>query len=277
MTLVKPEYRELLESQQHQANRELGLDSAALECFPDEAQCSVCGYLDLTHPDVRRIIRAKDSTERLLQIAQCKCPARAREQEALTQRRWDQANLPQDVPGGRSFENFRQVRGTDRMVEALQEFALGKEPDLVVLVGSNGCGKSHLGEAVCGKMLDRGHRVRYEVAKRFLDQLRHTFRDGELDLGELISWYRGFPVLVLDDVGMEKATDFAAAEITDLADERIQYGRRTILATNKTRDEMAEHLGDRLASRMYATNELLGSVKLVVTDAADYRLRRGAG
>ena len=78
---------------------------------------------------------------------------------------------------------------------------------------------------------------------------------------------------VLDDVGMEKATDFAAAEITDLVDERIQYGRRTIIATNKTRDEMAEHLGDRLASRMYATNELLGSVKLVVSDAEDYRSR----
>ena len=81
-------------------------------------------------------------------------------------------------------------------------------------------GKSHLLEAGCRRMLKRGFRVRYEVAKRYLDKLRHTFRDGteHQDLSDLTDWYRSFEMLALDDVGMEKATDFAAAEITDLVD-----------------------------------------------------------
>lgn len=247
----------------------------AREALPDEAQCSLCEHFDIAHPDVRRILLARDPSKRLLNQAKCKCADRQLEKKAEDQRRWVQANLPTDIPGGRRFSDFRVDTGTEGMYQAAQEFSEGRGPHILVLVGGHGCGKSHLMESTLRAMLERGLRCRYEVGKRYLDKLRHTFQGGEVqDLAALTGWYRAFGVLGVDDVGMERSTDFAASEITDLVDERMLYSRPTILATNKTKDEMAEHLGDRLASRMYATNPEIGSVKLVVSGGPDYRQRR---
>jgi len=264
-----------LTAEQDLADREANRAANAREALPDESKCSICGYFDTEHPDVRRILLARDATERLLEIAQCKCVAQAREKQAADQRRWGQANLPSDVPGGRELGSFRVEPDTEEMFRAVEAFTAGRGPHILVLVGAHGCGKSHLIESALRAMLERGLRCRYEVGKRYLDRLRHTFQGGETeDLAELAGWYQDLGVLGLDDIGMEKATDFAASELTDLVDKRMQYGRPTILATNKTKDEMAEHLGDRLASRMYATNPELGTVKLVISGAPDYRQRR---
>lgn len=265
-----------LKAEQDKDDRKFNRAANAREALPAEAQCSICKYWDTDHPDVRRILLARDATERLLKISRCKCVARAEEKEAADQRRWAQANLPSDVPGGRELGRFRVEPDTQEMFQAVQEFAEGRGPHILVLVGGQGCGKSHLIESALRAMLDRGLRCRYEVGKRYLDRLRHTFQDSETqDLADLTGWYQTFGGLGLDDIGMEKTTDFAASELTDLVDERMQYGRPTILATNKTKDEMADHLGDRLASRMYMTNPELGTVKLVISGALDYRQRRG--
>ena len=248
----------------------------AREVMPDEAQCSLCGFFDLGHPDVRRILLARDPSKRLLEQSGCRCRKAQLDKAAEDSRRWAQANLPTDIPAGRDLERFRLEPDTQEMYQAVQSFTIGVGPHILVLVGAHGSGKSHLLEATLRAMLQQGLRCRYEVAKRYLDKLRHTFQGSETqDLAELTGWYRTFGVLALDDVGMEKATDFAAAEITDLVDERMQYGRPTILATNLSHDEMAARLGDRLASRMYMTNPELGTVQLVVSAAPDYRQRRG--
>lgn len=274
--MQRADFGSALTAEQDQEDRKFNRAANAREALPDEAQCSICHYFDIDHPDVRRILLARDATERLLEISKCKCVAQAEEKEAADQRRWAQANLPSDVPGGRELGSFRPEADTQEMFQAVEAFTAGRGPHILVLVGGHGCGKSHLIESALRAMLDRGLRCRYEVGKRYLDRLRHTFQGSEkVDLLELSGWYQDMGVLGLDDIGLERATDFAAEELSDLFDKRMIYGRPTILATNKTRDEMADHLGDRLASRMYMTNPELGTVKLVISGAPDYRQRRG--
>lgn len=252
------------------ADREERRVENALEALPNEAQCPICMYFDIEHPDVKRIIGARDPSGSLLQMARCKCGIRKQAQEAADQKRIAQANLPGHPV--RTLESFHRVDGSEDMEQAVAEFAEGKSPHMLVLQGNYGCGKSHMLEGALRELLHRGMTVRYEVAKRYLDRLRGSYDKGMEDsFKQLCDWYRGIGILALDDVGLEKSSDFAATELTDLVDERLNYGRPTIIATNKTKEQMADHLGERIASRIYMTNESLGAVKLVLCMAEDYR------
>ena len=53
---------------------------SAGEALPDESQCPTCGYFDVTHPDVRRILLDRDPAK--LKQAACRCQS----QEAIVHR-----------------------------------------------------------------------------------------------------------------------------------------------------------------------------------------------
>ena len=230
----------------------------------DEAQCPECGFWDLSHPDVRRALKGQPVLER---YAACRCPEVAKKQAGEKAMMVRQANLP---ARGRSFADF-QVRDVSsrRALEAAREFAEGGEATTLVLVGPPGSGKTHLLEAIGRRVLERGLSARYDVAAEMMDRLRHcyTHREDLEDVFELMRWYQAKGVLLLDDVGLEKATDWVVERLTVLIDERQRMRWRTAIATNLSRDELAEALGDRLASRLFGRDD----VARVTLTCSDYR------
>jgi hypothetical protein len=90
---------------------------SAGEPLPNDSQCPVCGYFDITHPDVRRILLDRDPTKRIFQQARCKCVGREEQQRRDAELRHAQAALP---TGGttRTFDNFLGRPGTDDMLAA---------------------------------------------------------------------------------------------------------------------------------------------------------------
>ncbi|NIR13701.1 MAG: ATP-binding protein [Desulfobacterales bacterium] len=256
-----------LRAEQDKADAEENRISSAREALPDESQCDVCEWFDLEHVDVRRVLYARDPSGRLYGMAGCKCQER---EDAALAKLLKQANLP--LNSHRDFDSFIQRDGTEPLYRAARNFVDGHGPPILVMVGGTGVGKSHLMESAIRYLVRNKHKARYELAPNFLDRLRHTFSGrSESDLYELTAWYQAFEILAMDDVGMEKGTDFAGAELTRLLDIRIQAQRRTIVSTNLNKAQMAQHLGDRLASRLYETNPNLGTVKLVECYVSDYR------
>ena len=67
---------------------------SAGEPLPNDSQCPVCGYFDITHPDLRRILLDRDPTKRIFQQAQCKCRGREEQQRRDEELRYAQAALP---------------------------------------------------------------------------------------------------------------------------------------------------------------------------------------
>ena len=241
---------------------------------PDDAQCTVCGYFNIAHPEVAEAIlqRVQAGDKSFGQRIQCKCAAREAERQALEQRRRDDANLPHERLEHRTFGNFEPVAGTEEMVVAAKEFVERKGPLVLVFLGGVGAGKSHLLEAVGRAVLDQGRSVRYELVSSMLDRLRHTFHpEVKEDIQSWLSWYETRYLMILDDLGMEKSTDWTIDKVTTLLDGRMRDGQPTLIATNKNEAQLQEMVGDRLTSRLYATNRDLHDVRLVVTTAKDYR------
>ena len=244
---------------------------SAGEALPDDSQCQVCGYFDITHPDVRRILLDRDPTERVLQSARCRCQGIAEEKARADQFRINQATLP---TGGipRTFQTFIERPGTGKMLEAARLFAAGQGPRMLILVGQTGTGKSHLLEAIGRHALDCGRTVRYDLASTFLNRLRHTYdSDAGEDVHDLTAWYQFRHTVLLDDIGIESATPWVREQLTTTIEERLHSGGWLAMATNLTKEALASRMGDRLASRLYAGNPDLPEVALVYNTAEDYR------
>ena len=241
------------------------------ESLPDESQCPVCGYFDITHPDVRRILMDRDPTKMIFHQAQCRCRTREEQIQRDTELRYAQAALPSGKTA-RTFDNFLGRPGTDKMLAAARNFADRQGPRMLVLVGETGTGKSHLLEAIGRQALESDRTVRYDLTSTFLNRLRHTYdSDSGEDVHDLTAWYQRRHTVLLDDIGMESATAWVREQLTTLIEERLHSGGWMALATNLSKATMADRMGDRMASRLFAGNPELSEVSLVINTAEDYR------
>ena len=201
----------------------------------------------------------------------CRCSKDATETKRAKQKaEW--SNLP-PAPGC-SFENFETLIGTELALAAAQLFAAGGTPyHILVLTGKNGCGKTHLVEAIGRAMLADGRLVRYEYVPTMLDTLRQTYQeDVEVNFAKLWATYNRAEILILDDIGAEKPSAWAAEKVTALVEERYRSGKLLVAATNLTFDRMSEQIGPRIADRLW--DDGTGKVSCVMMTSDSYRTGR---
>ena len=86
---------------------------------------------------------------------------------------------------------------------------------------------------------------------------------------EIISRYSEIPVLVLDDLGAEKVSEFAITTLYIILDRRIRECRKTIITTNLSKEEIDATFGARIASR-------LGGMENIKINMPDYRKNRAS-
>lgn len=86
-----------------------------------------------------------------------------------------------------------------------------------------------------------------------LDRIRRSLWE-EHRKQELTSLLRTADLLIIDDLGVEKATEWVQATLYSIIDYR--YGRKdTVFTSNLTGKEMAARLGSALASRICGSRE----------------------
>lgn len=255
-----------------------------LEPFPNESQCQICGFFDLGHPEVRRILNDQDPSGVQNRMVKARCKCYQEEDRRLSKRLLirDQANLPGHTP--RTFENFKAQPGTEEMLKAATRFANMDGPRLLVFAGDVGAGKTHMLSAIGHSVLERGLTVRFESSIRFVEILRNTYQDDQdagLDkddprgnLSQTLAWYNNMGVMLLDDLGAERKTDFATEQINYLIEQRINTGGWLAISTNLSKDEMENRLSGRIASRVWATSpdlEAKEEATVIITTVKDFR------
>lgn len=99
--------------------------------------------------------------------------------------------------------------------------------------GNTGTGKSFTAHCIANALIDREVPVRLYSAVDLVRRL--TDRDKR---DETIQKVRTVPLLILDDVGAERDTDFAREQLCAVIDDRAESGKPLIVTTNFSLDEM---------------------------------------
>ena len=205
------------------------------------------------------------------QICQCRLT-----EDHMRKRRQSYSELPnQNNP--KTFVNFDMTPASAAMYPsytAAADFAAGyTEAPILVLQGPNGSGKSHLLEAIGRDMLDQDYQVKYVFVPDWLQKLKNTFDSESNDQYESVfADYAKVSVLLLDDVGFEKTTDWTRQELGRLFDFRYRNDLLTVVTTNDNENQMIQKQGDRLADRLFDIGS--GKVRVVFNSAPSYRTGR---
>lgn len=141
---------------------------------------------------------------------------------------------------------------TSRAIRALER---GQRRQLY-LCGKPGRGKTHFASAICRYWIDKDYGtatgyVHFTSFSRILLRIRTGFdrRESEEDILDSYTYYR---LLVLDDIGRERSSEFSRWVLFYLSDLRKSWKRATIYITDKPYDVMRNMLfNEEIMSRIY--------------------------
>jgi len=114
----------------------------------------------------------------------------------------------------------------------------------LVLAGSVGTGKTHLAYAVGHALVARGDWVEAWTTADLLEALRPGGDERALDV------VRSCDVLILDDLGATKVSEWAVETMTSLLDHRLREDRRQVITTNVPWPSLEQAWGGRFADRL---------------------------
>jgi len=133
----------------------------------------------------------------------------------------------------------------------------------LVITGPVGTGKTWAALAAVRPHVEHGATVRFWPTVELLDQLRPGRSDSNV-----LELAVSCDLLVLDDLGVERPTEWVAEQLYAIINRRWMDARPTVTTTNTaSSDDLAAHVGDRMRSR------LVGSGAVVVRLAGHDRRR----
>src|SRR5436309_5152467 len=193
----------------------------------------------------------------------CECKEAERAEKRRLQLR-TMSNL--DAFSDKSFRNFNpRVPGVQEAFEVAQAYAYNPDGWLV-LIGRNGCGKTHLAAAIANEHLVQGSLVLFATVPDLLDHLRATFAPtSPVVYDQLFSSMREAELLVLDDLGSEQNSPWASEKLFQLLNYRYNSRFPTVITTNNLG---LQGIDERLRSRLMDRSLV---IEVTMDRAQDYR------
>jgi DNA replication protein DnaC len=221
--------------------------------------CSSCGGTGWT--------LASDDGERVARECGCR-------KEDSRKRRFHAAQVPERYRDC-SFSDFNDTNLALKKAKSVaQEFAAAYpvvEAGLLFL-GAAGNGKTHLAIAILNEVTrTKGRRALYVNFSDLLMKIQSTFRNDSPETKEdVITPYAETELLVLDELGATKPSDFARDMLYALLNTRYNHKRITIATSNYmdelaggAREKLEDRIGYTLRSRLH---EMCQTVKIQSDD-----------
>ena len=167
-----------------------------------------------------------------------------------------------------SFENFSASGQLAPVLRRCQEYAKDPRGGLL-LHGAYGVGKTHLAVAIAREIILQGRRIEFVYVPKLLRKIRRAFRDdyqGPDELALISRYAEELPYLVLDDIGVEKITDWARQTLDVIFYERDAHNLATVITSNLSPDEIEKKIDARISSR------IAGMGKILPLIGPDYRI-----
>ena len=104
----------------------------------------------------------------------------------------------------------------------------------LILWGKVGTGKSYFAACIANALMEREISVCMTNFAAILNDLAASYKDRNEYIARLCS----FPLLILDDFGMERGTEYGLEQVYNVIDSRYRSGKPLIVTTNLTLEEL---------------------------------------
>ncbi|HIW93348.1 MAG TPA: ATP-binding protein [Candidatus Flavonifractor merdipullorum] len=139
------------------------------------------------------------------------------------------------------------------------------------LTGAPGLGKTFLSACIARMVSEKGFSVVYDTAvnifSKFEDQKFSRDEEGVRDARDETRRYLGCDLLILDDLGSEMTTPLVQASLYTLVNSRLAAGRRTVISSNLSMDDVRRRYSAQTASRLEGEYHVLpffgGDIRLL--------------
>ena len=175
-------------------------------------------------------------------MARCECDARRKTLLALKR-----SGMEKSVEQFR-FDNFCTEQAFQRLMkERCERFLAQDEQRFLYIGGQSGCGKTHIGTAVCAALLARGVEMAYITFPALMNELKSRVNDE--DYAQTVRRYGTVPLLYIDDFMKFKPTQADIAHAFEVINLRVVNDRITVITSERELDEIVaadEALGGRI-------------------------------
>lgn len=204
----------------------------------------------------------------------CRCRTRDVQAKLLEAaripRRYSECSLSSYQPASNNGSQFRAFNYAYRLVREYPSVDRG-----LLLMGPCGVGKTHLAAAILRGLIEKGTQCLFYEFGTLLKEIQESYNpvSQTSELKVLMPVYEA-EVLVLDELGASKPTDWVRDTMMQIIGERYNERKLTIFTTNyldlrrsMTDETLEDRIGVRLRSRVYEM------CKTVQIEGDDYRRR----
>lgn len=234
---------------------------------PDPDTCEFCGR-PLSPVGWRSLVRAeitkwdgwekcgcakavdRRNKQELARIQKQQEEAEAARKEAMrqkVQRLFDMSQLGRRFRN-RTFENWVVTPQNKKALESAKKYAaefdqMKTDGIGILLSGSMGTGKTHLGAAIANALINEGTPVIMNTMIGLLNKIKNAY-DGEIreTEGQLINLYSTVDLLIIDDLGKERPSEWALEKLYTIINARYENLLPVVITTNYSVDKLVSRL-----------------------------------
>jgi len=146
-------------------------------------------------------------------------------------------------------------RSMEVIYETCVEYArkFGSKSLNLFFIGRPGLGKTFLSACIARVVSDNGHSVVYDTASSVFAIFEEAKFSRADDLEEVRSEVKRrleCDLLIIDDLGTEMITSFTVSTLYEIINTRLVTGRKTIVSSNLTMDELRVRYSEQIMSRL---------------------------
>ena len=231
--------------------------------------CHKCGGAKQRWIDFPKFDKEGRSTRTLVRCL-CKCEVEANEerqrqeeyqQEMMRISRLKDSSLIEDRLRNVTFDTFVRTAENEKLYGIARKYVTNfdemcENSQGLLLYGKVGVGKSYAAACIANELMNRKVPVIMTSFVKILQAL--TPGENTKSEEELISRLNSAKLLIIDDLGTERNTDFALEKVYNVIDSRYRVGKPLILTTNlelrdmqATTDIRYQRIYDRIFEMCY--------------------------
>jgi DNA replication protein DnaC len=186
-------------------------------------------------------------------------------------RRIDRLTRESRLPAGKTLSSFNFSQTPDLPPGKIQNLAdrtdWVKRAENLLLFGPSGVGKTHLAAAVGYGLIQQGLPVRYLAAVTIMQELQRARKELQMDI--FLNKLDKYPVIILDDIGYVKKTEFETQALFELIAHRYESGSMIVTANHPF--SQWDHIFTDSVMTVAAIDRLVHHSVIIEINAESYR------